>query len=65
MRKPKLVVHESYSGKQRSEDIFAAIFLSAANGLTKMEKKSTINLTEQSQDSLCSKEGETNGTSEE
>ncbi len=65
MRKPKLVVHESYSGKQRSEDIFAAIFLSAANGLTKMGKKSTINLTEQSQDSLCSKGGETNGTSEE
>jgi len=39
MRKPKLVVHESYSGKQRSEDIFAAIFLSAANGLTKMKKR--------------------------
>lgn len=56
MIKPKLVVYESYSGKQRSKDIFAAIFLSAANGLTKMEKKSTIKLTEQSQDSLCSKE---------
>ena len=65
MRKPKLVVHESYSGKRRPEEIFAAIFLSATNGLTKMEKKSTIKQTEQSQDSLCSKEGETNGTSEE
>lgn len=65
MRKPKLVVHESYSGKRRPEEIFAAIFLSADNGLTIMRKKSKINLTEQSQDSLCSKEGETNGTSEE
>ncbi|MGI6745881.1 MAG: hypothetical protein ACOX45_07060 [Acutalibacteraceae bacterium] len=65
MRKPKLVVHESYSGKRCSEDIFAAVFLSAATGLTKMGKKSTIKQTEQSQDSLCSKEGETNGTSEE
>ncbi|MGI5928006.1 MAG: hypothetical protein ACOX8A_12670 [Thermacetogeniaceae bacterium] len=65
MRKSKLVVHESYSGKRRPEEIFAAIFLSADNGLTIMEKMSTINLTEQSQDSLCSKEGETNGTSEE
>jgi hypothetical protein len=35
MRKPKLVVYESYSGKQRSEDIFAAVFLSTT-GLTKM-----------------------------
>ena len=65
MRNPKLIVHESYSGKRRPEEIFAAIFLSADNGLTIMEKMNTINLTEQSQDSLCSKEGETNGTSEE
>lgn len=65
MKKPKLVVHESYSGKRHPEEIFAAVFLSVANGLTIMGKMSTINLTEQSQDSLCSKEGETNGTSEE
>lgn len=65
MRKPKLVVHESYLGKRRPEEIFAAVFLSAANRLTIMDKKSKIKLTEQSQDSLCSKEGETNGTSEE
>lgn len=59
MDKPKLIVHESYKGKRRSEEVFAAVFLSTAAGLTEPPKSSIIKQTEQSQDSLCSKEGET------
>ena len=56
MDKPKLIVHESYKGKRRSEEVFAAVFLSTAAGLTETLKSSIIKQTEQSQDSLCSKE---------
>lgn len=28
MRKVKLIVHETYQGKRKSEDVFAAVFLS-------------------------------------
>lgn len=65
MDKPKLIVHESYNGKRRSEEIFAAVFLSTAAGLTGTPKSGIIKQTEQSQDSLCSRKGATNGTSEE
>ena len=34
MRKVKLIVHETYQGKRKSEDIFAAVFLSNAAALT-------------------------------
>ena len=30
MRKVKLIVHEIYKGKRKSEDVFAAMFLSNA-----------------------------------
>lgn len=34
MRKVKLVVHECYVGKRKSEEVFAAVFLSNAAALT-------------------------------
>ena len=34
MRKVKLIVHETYQGKRKSEDVFAAVFLSNATALT-------------------------------
>lgn len=63
MEKPKLIVHETYKGRQRTEEVFAAVFLSAA-GLTETQKSSIIKQTEQSQDSLCSRKGAIHGTSE-
>ena len=64
MSKVKLIVHECYAGKQKSEEVFAAVFLSNAAALTEKEKPSIIELTDRSQDSLCSVKGATNGTSE-
>ena len=64
MSKVKLVVHECYAGKRKSEEVFAAVFLSNAVALTEKEKPSIIELTDRSQDSLCSVKGATNGTSE-
>ena len=64
MSKVKLVVHECYAGKRKSEEVFAAVFLSNAAALTENEKPSIIELTDRSQDSLCSVKGATNGTSE-
>ena len=32
MRKVKLIVHETFQGKRKSEDVFAAVFLSNAAG---------------------------------
>ena len=63
MSKVKLVVHECYAGKRKSEEVFAAVFLSNAAALTEKEKPSIIELTDRSQDSLCSVKGATNGTS--
>ena len=34
MRKVKLIVHETYQGKRKSEAVFAAVFLSNAAALT-------------------------------
>ena len=34
MRKVKLIVHETYQGKRKSEDVFAAVFLSNAAALS-------------------------------
>ena len=34
MRKVNLIVHETYQGKRKSEDVFAAVFLSNAAALT-------------------------------
>ena len=34
MRKVKLIVHETYQGNRKSEDVFAAVFLSNAAALT-------------------------------
>ena len=63
MQKPKLIVHETYKGKQCTEEVFAAVFLSAA-GLTESIYPGIIKETEQSQDSLCSRKGAIHGTSE-
>ena len=65
MSKVKLVVHECYAGKQKSEEVFAAVFLSNAAALTETPKPSIIELTDRSQNSLCSVKGANNGTSEE
>ena len=46
MRKVKLVVHECYAGKRKSEEVFAAVFLSNAAALTEKEKPSIIELTD-------------------
>lgn len=64
MRKVKLVVHECYAGKRKSEEVFAAVFLSNAAALTESTKPSIIELTDRSQDSLCSGKGADDGTSE-
>ena len=42
MSKVKLVVHECYAGKRKSEEVFAAVFLSNAAALTEKEKLGTI-----------------------
>ena len=46
MRKIKFIVHEAYQGKQKTEDVFAAVFLlSNAAALTEKQKPSIINIT--------------------
>ena len=65
MSKVKLVVHECYTGKRKSEEVFAAVFLSNAAALTPNAHSGIIKDTERSQDSLCSEKGATYGTSEE
>ena len=65
MRKVKLIVHECFTGKQNSEDVFTAAFLSNATALTESMKSGIMKTTEQSQDSLCSQKGAEYGTSEE
>lgn len=65
MRKVKLIVHETYQGKRKSEDVFAAVFLSNAAALTESVYPGIIKEIEQSQDSLCSEKGAAYGTSEE
>lgn len=65
MRKVKLIVHETYQGKRKSEDVFAAVFLSNAAALTESVYPGIIKEIEQSQDSLCSEKGAIYGISEE
>ena len=65
MRKVKLIVHETYQGKRKTEDIFAAVFLSDTAALTTNTHSAIIKATERSQDSLCSEKGAAYGTSEE
>ncbi len=62
MRKVKLVVHECYAVK--SEEVFAAAFLSNDAALTEHAKTSRIINTNQSRGSLCFGKGAENGTSE-
>ena len=49
MRKVKLIVHETYQGKRKSEDVFAAVFLSNAAALTPNTHSGIIKDTERSQ----------------
>ena len=65
MRKVKLIVHETYQGKRKSEDVSPAVFLSDAAALTTNTHSGIMKDTERSQDSLCSGKGATYGTSEE
>lgn len=65
MRKVKLIVHETYQGKRKSEDVFATVFLSNAATLTPNTHFGIIKNTERYQDSLCSGKGADYGTSEE
>ena len=65
MRKVKLIVHETYQGKRKSEDVFAAVFLSNAAALTPNTHSAIIKDTDRPQDPLCSVKGANNGTSEE
>ena len=65
MRKVKLIVHETYQGKRKSEDVFAAVFLSNADALTPNTHSGIIKDTERSQDSLCSEKESIYGTGEE
>ena len=65
MCKVKLIVHETYQGKRKSENFFAAVFLSNAVALTPNTHSGIIKDTERSQDSLCSRKGAEHGTSEE
>ena len=54
MRKVKLIVHETYQGKRKTEDVFAAVFLSDTAALAINTYFCIIKDTELSQDSLCS-----------
>lgn len=65
MRKVKLVVHECFTGKQNPEDVFTTVFLSNAAALTDNADSGIMKVTEQPQDSLCSRKGADYGTSEE
>ena len=65
MAKVKLIVHESYQGKQDLETVFAEAYLSNTTALTENTKFNKIKVTNQFQDSLCSEKGATYGTSEE
>ena len=65
MRKVKLVVHECYAGKRKSEEVNAAVFLSNSAALIEITMPNIIELTDRSQDSLCSGKGAVYGTSEE
>ena len=65
MRKVKLIVHETYQGKCKREDVFAAVFLSNAVALTPNTHSGIVKDTKRTQDSLCFGKGATYGTSEE
>ena len=65
MHKVKIVVHETYQGSRRCEDVFAAMFMSNVAALTNCSQPSIMEITDRSQDSLRSKKGATYGTSEE
>ena len=48
MRKVKLIVHETYQGNRKNEDVFAAVFLSNAAALTPNTRSCVIKDTERS-----------------
>lgn len=54
MRKVKLIIHKTYQGKHKSEDIFVTVFLSNAVTLTPNTHCGAIKDPERSQDSHCS-----------
>ena len=64
MKKSRLIVHEKYSGNQTALDVFTSIILSNTTALTLSNHSSIIELTDKSQDSLCSGKGVNSGTSE-
>lgn len=63
MKKVKLIVHESYQGKRKPEEVFASVLMSST-ALTENSEFSIINSTKRPQDPLCSVKGANNGTNE-
>ena len=53
MRKVKLIVHETYQGKLKSEDVFAAVFLSNAAALTPNTHSGIITVLNTGDGSMC------------
>ena len=64
MRRTKFVVREVCRGSHSLEDIFTSVIL-RDTALTAGAESDIIELTKQSQDSLCSGKGAINGTSDE
>ena len=64
MRSVKFVAREVCQGSRSLEDIFASVILRDTT-LTAGAESDIIELTKQSQDSLCSGKGAINGTSDE
>ena len=64
MGKTKLIVREVYEGSHTLEEIIAPLIF-CDTALTADTESAIIELTKQSQDSLCSGKGAINGTSDE
>ena len=62
MDKTKLIIHETFNGKQSLEDIFLSAFQSESYQLLQDNSSSIMGVTEQSQDSFCSGKELKNGT---
>lgn len=48
MEKIRFIVREEFTGRHKSEEVFAAVFLSNATALTEQAKSSIIKDTDQS-----------------
>ena len=64
MDKTKLIIHETFNGKQSLEDIFLSAFQSESYQLLQDNSSVIMMSTEQSQDSFSSGKGKKYGTNE-